>query len=257
MSDTPAVARLAATVLLLRDGPAGLEVFMVERHYAIDFASGALVFPGGRVDAADAAFGDDPAKVLRVAAIRETFEECGILLARPRGTARLVNAAELAGIDARHRARLNKAETTLPAIAAAEGLDLADDLLVPWAHWITPANQAKRYDTHFFLAVAPTDQVGLHDGHESVDSVWITPAAALAGVEAGTYKMVFATHLNLVKLARSATVADAIAAARAAPVVTVQPIPLKHDGGKRLLRLPVEAGYGGPDFEVDLPPAMP
>ena len=270
MTATPPVTpRLAATVMLLRDGAEGLEVFMVVRHYAIDFASGALVFPGGSVDAADRTLAADPVRcpcptgvdaaglVLRVAAIRETFEECGILLARPRGESGLVGAARLAGIDERHRDALHKGAITLAAIAEAEDLVLATEALTPFAHWITPATQSKRFDTHFFLAAAPADQQGLHDGHESVDSVWIHPAAALAGVEGGTYKMVFATQLNLTKLDRSLTAAAAIAAAQASRVVTVLPEGVKTADGKRRLRIPAEADYGGEEFVVDLPPAMP
>ena len=249
-----APAHLASTVLLLRDGAEGLEVFMVVRNYAIDFASGALVFPGGRVDAADHALGDD---VARTAAIRETFEECGILLARRRGSAGLVSAADLAGIAARHRGRLNAGETTMADIAEAEDLALAPDLLVHFAHWITPAAMPKRFDTHFFLAAAPPDQIGAHDGHESVDSLWITPRKALDGTEAGTYKMVFATHLNIQKLARFPTTEAALAFARAAPVITVEPDVLKKPDGSRRLRIPAEADYGGTEFHPDLPAAMP
>jgi 8-oxo-dGTP pyrophosphatase MutT (NUDIX family) len=255
--------------MLLRDGAGGLEVFMVVRHYAIDFASGAIVFPGGSVDAADRALAGDFARcpalpgvdpdglVLRVAAIRETFEECGILLARPQGSAHLVDAARLAGVAARHRAPLARGATTLGAIADAEDIALATEALTPFAHWITPATQAKRFDTHFFLAAAPADQQGLHDGHESVDSVWIRPRDALAGVENGTYKMVFATQLNLQKLDRSGTVAEALAAARASKIVTVLPEGVKTLDGRRRLRIPAEADYGGEEFLVDLPPAMP
>ena len=265
----PAPAHLASTVLLLRDGAEGLEVFMVVRNYAIDFASGALVFPGGRVDRADHGLAADPHRcppprlhhvtelVTKVAAIRETFEECGILLARPQGSPDLVSAERLAGIEARHRDRLNKGETTLAEVVAAEDLILAPDLLVPFAHWITPSAMPKRFDTHFFLAVAPSDQVGVHDGHESVDSVWITPARALAGVADGTYKMVFATHLNIVKLARWATTQAAIETARKTRVVTVEPDVLKLPDGSRRLRIPAEADYGGTEFHPDLPSAMP
>ncbi len=269
MTTEPAPAHLAATVLLLRDGGGGaLEVFMVVRNYAIDFASGALVFPGGRVDKADHGLAADPRRcpppklhhvvdqVTKVAAIRETFEECGILLARPRGQDRLVSAAELAGISERHRARLHKGEITLAEMLAAEDLVLAPDLLVPFAHWITPAAMPKRFDTHFFVAAAPADQIGAHDGHESVDSVWIAPDQAIAGVAAGTYKMVFATHLNIVKLGRFGTADAAMQAARKARVVTVEPEVMRRGDGTRLLLLPAEADYGGTEFLAELPAAI-
>ncbi|HUH13091.1 MAG TPA: NUDIX domain-containing protein, partial [Longimicrobiales bacterium] len=135
MPPPPPEPRPSATILLVRDAPAGLEVFMVQRHHQVDFATGALVFPGGKVDPGDAdpclsgrcqgAAPDALGRALQVAAIRETFEECGVLLARPRGEQRLVSAERLAQIDARYRVPLQRAETTLPAVAEAEDLLLA------------------------------------------------------------------------------------------------------------------------------------
>lgn len=248
----PRPPRLSATVLLVRDGARGLEVFMVERHHQIDFATGALVFPGGQVDEADgdaalaarcAGAGlDEAARVLRVAAIRETFEESGVLLARSRGASGLVDAERLRGIEARHRAALNAGERTLGEIAAAEDLELACDLLVPFAHWITPVFMPKRFDTWFFLVAAPTDQVALHDGHESVDSVWITPGDAEADRSAGRRTIIFPTLLNVRKLGRAATVADALAQARSGPIVTVLPR-VERRGKTPMMVLPADAGY--------------
>ncbi|HVZ10189.1 NUDIX hydrolase [Rhodopila sp.] len=260
---TPATPRPAATILLLRDGPGGLEVFMVVRHHAIDFASGALVFPGGRVDDADHDFASrlgthartGHADAFRVAAIRETFEECGVLLARPAGALSLVGADTLRNVSARHRSALNAGTTGFEAILRQEKLEPATDTLVHFAHWITPANQPKRYDTQFFLAAAPPEHLAVHDGSEAVDSVWINPARALADTLAGRFKLVFATAKNLEKLSRWNSVADALAAARATAVVTVQPHPTKLEDGRRLLRIPAEADYGGTEFIVDLPPA--
>ena len=255
------VARPAATILLLRDGPDGLEVFMVVRHHAIDFASGALVFPGGRVEDSDHAFAaaigaeDIAATAFRLAAIRETFEECGVLLARPRGSDALIGADELRLVEDEHRAKLNAGAIGFDAILSAHALHPATDQLVHYAHWITPAHQPKRYDTQFFLAEAPAEHIAVHDGHESVDSIWITPQAALDGTGAGRFKLVFATQMNLIKLARHATVAEAMANARASTVVTVQPRATKLDATRRKLLIPIEAGYGGSEFIVDLPPA--
>src|ERR1700744_875412 len=127
-----AIARPAATILLLRDGPQGLEVFMVVRHHQIDFASGALVFPGGRVEDADHALAatleprlaiDPPTLPFRVAAIRETFEECGVLLARRRGEAEVVGADLLQQLDTRFRVALDGGTIGLDAVLAAEGLE--------------------------------------------------------------------------------------------------------------------------------------
>ncbi len=259
-----ATARPAATILLLRDGPDGIEVFMVVRHHAIDFAAGALVFPGGRVEESDYSLADEcpnldgldsTALAFRVAAIRETFEECGVLLARPRGQNELIDAATLKRLEDQHRAALNAGSIGFDAVLGSEGLLPASDLLVHFAHWITPANQPKRYDTHFFLAEAPPEHLAVHDGGEAVESVWITPAQALADTEAGRFKLVFATAKNLEKLGRSRTVREAMDAARRSNVVTVQPKGSKLDGTKRLMRIPAEAGYGGSEFIIDNMPA--
>jgi 8-oxo-dGTP pyrophosphatase MutT (NUDIX family) len=261
--------RLASTVMLLRDGANGMEVFMIVRHQGNDFASGALVFPGGRVDpedhdvAADAAVfppqpGMDAATAaLRVAAIRETFEECGVLLARARGDTSLINAARLRDIEAAYRPAMARQERTFGAMLAAENLVLAVDAMVHFAHWITPVHVPKRFDTHFFLAAAPADQVALHDGSEAVDSIWITPASAIDGTQAGKYKLVFPTQMNLQKLARHAPSAAALEAARADRVVTVVPVQERAGDGMRVMRLPLEAGYGGELFEVTNPSSFP
>lgn len=259
-----ATARPAATILLLRDSPRGLEVFMVVRHHAIDFASGALVFPGGRVEDSDHALAasfadkrgmDRTALAFRIAAIRETFEECGVLLARPEGSPDLINAATLKRLEDQHRGALNGGAIGFDAVLGSEELVPAPDLLVHFAHWITPANQPKRYDTQFFLAAAPAEHLAVHDGREAVDSIWITPAKALADAQTGRFKLVFATAKNLEKLGKAATIAEAIHQAQSSKVVTVLPKGTRLEGTKRLLRIPVEAGYGGSEFIVDMPPA--
>jgi 8-oxo-dGTP pyrophosphatase MutT (NUDIX family) len=274
-----AVARPAATILLLRDGadgmpggmpggiPGEMEVFMVVRHHAIDFASGALVFPGGRVDEHDFALAaneelcpnagglDTEAMAFRLAAIRETFEECGVLFARPDRNAPLIGAEALREVERTHRAKLAAGELRFEDVLTAYGLLPATELLTHFAHWITPRNQPKRYDTHFFLANAPAEHLAVHDGEEAVDSVWITPRQALADTEAGRFKLVFATQMNLQKLTPYATAAAAIAAAQNARIVTVLPEVSKIEGGRRTLKIPIEAGYGGAEFQVVNPPA--
>ena len=177
--------RLAATAVILRDGAEGIEAFMVVRHRAIEFASGALVFPGGKVDAQDA----DPAwaelaparfpaeqRALRVAAAREAFEEAGLVLARRRGSPTLLTAEDALRLE-RYRSPLIRGETTFFALLRSEGLTLASELMIPFAHWITPEGLPKRFDTHFFLVAAPVGQLGAHDGSESVEGLWIAPAA--------------------------------------------------------------------------------
>lgn len=253
----PSPARPAATVMLLRDGTEGMEVFMVVRHHQIDFASGALVFPGGRVDPPDRDIAGGPRAgsgaglegarlALRVAGIREAFEECGVLLAHPRGATGLIDAARLRSVAP---------NADFAALLDAEDLVLATELLTPFAHWITPPMMPKRFDTHFFLALAPADQLAVHDGGEAVESVWISPARALAEAVEGRWKLVFPTRLNLQKLARWTVSAAAIEAARAAPIVTVMPEATRTPTGRRM-RIPAAADYGGEVFESVDPPAM-
>ncbi|MDJ0787278.1 MAG: NUDIX hydrolase [Myxococcota bacterium] len=256
-SRTPPLPRPSATILLLRDGPAGLEVFMVQRHHQIDFATGALVFPGGKVDPGDAdprlveraRRGAGPARdafpihvaAIHVAAIRETFEESGVLLARPRGSDALVDAERLSGLDP-EREKLEQGDLTLADLCEREDLELALDLLEPFAHWITPEFMPKRFDTHFFLVPAPKDHLAAHDGRESVDSVWISPREAAADAEAGRRTIIFPTLMNVKKLARSDSVEAALGAARSGPVVTVLPRVEVRDGEKMMV-LPEAAGY--------------
>lgn len=249
----PVASRPASTLLLIRDGATGLEVFVVERHHQIDFAGGATVFPGGKVEAADRdpalrercagaeGLGDE-ALAFRMAAIREAFEECGILLARARGQRSLVTVARLADLLKRFRAEVREHRVSLADLARAEDLELACDLLVPFAHWVTPEFMPKRFDTWFFLVAAPPGQFAAHDGTESVDSAWISPRRALEQADAGQRTIIFPTRMNLAKLARSRTTEQAIAAARASRVVTVLPRLERGDTGI-VLRIPEEAGY--------------
>jgi 8-oxo-dGTP pyrophosphatase MutT (NUDIX family) len=260
-----AKARPASTILLLRDsaGPDGkgeIEVFMMVRHYEIDFNSGALVFPGGAVDPGDHDIAGEPelyvggegldaqALGFRIAAIRETFEESGILLAKPRGSNDLVSAARAAEISAAFRAAPDE-DKIFAKIFSDNGNLLTLDELVPYAHWITPEGMPKRFDTWFFLAAAPPDQVGAHDGKESTDSIWVSPREALAGGESGRFKLPFPTTRNLIKLGKHRAVRDALDDARGKPVITVMPVMTKENGGRQL-RIPAEAGYDGEVFEV-------
>lgn len=241
-------ARLASTVLLLRDGAGGLEVFMVRRHEGIEYLGGSLVFPGGRVDEGDreiAAAYDTlglplESVALRIAAIRETFEEAGVLLARPVGTDHLISTERLADFaHARHA--LHERTLEFADLLRAEKLVLAPDLLVPYAHWITPIGAPKRFDTHFFLVAAPHDQEPLHDGNETVDSRWVTARQALDEAVARQVRIAFPTRMNLQPLLSPATVADALNAARARRVVTVFP---EYDAKGRRVGVPADAGYG-------------
>ncbi len=254
--------RPASTILLLRDGAAGeIEVFMMVRHYEIDFNSGALVFPGGSVDKGDQEIiarpelysggeGLDAGSLsFRIAAIRETFEESGILLARPRGSNSLVEAKRAAEIEGRDRAALCEGKTTFLKVLTDNEMLLALDELVPYAHWITPEGMPKRFDTWFFLAAAPPEQAGAHDGKESTDSIWVSPREALAGGESGRFKLPFPTTRNLIRLGKQSSVRAALNDSEGRKVVTVMPVMTKLNGGRQL-RIPLEAGYDGDVFEV-------
>src|SRR5436190_4430090 len=255
--------RPASTILLLRDatGTDEIEVFMMVRHYEIDFSSGALVFPGGSVDKGDQEIivrpelysggeGLDAAALsFRVAAIRETFEESGILLARSKGSNALVDAKRAAEIEAAHRAALCEGKTTFLDVLTQHEMLLALDELVPYAHWITPEGMPKRFDTWFFLAAAPPEQVGAHDGKESTDSIWVSPREALAGGESGRFKLPFPTTRNLIRVGKQKSVDGALEDSRGKRIVKVMPVMTKLNGGRQL-RIPREAGYDGDVFEV-------
>jgi 8-oxo-dGTP pyrophosphatase MutT (NUDIX family) len=255
--------RPASTILLLRDSKAAkeIEVFMMVRHYEIDFNSGALVFPGGSVDENDNEIiarpelhsggeGLDSAVLsFRIAAIRETFEESGILLARPKGSQALVDAKRAGEIEAAHRADLNDRKTTFLKVLTDNGMVLALDELMPYAHWITPEGMPKRFDTWFFLAAAPPDQLGAHDGKESTDSIWVSPRDALEGGETGRFKLPFPTTRNLIKLGKQGSVKAALDDSQGRSIVTVMPVMTRLNGGRQL-RIPKEADYDGELFEV-------
>jgi len=241
----------SATIMMLRDGPEGLEVFMVVRHHQIDFASGALVFPGGKADPQDYDTAlisriegcptDPDMRAIQVSAIREAFEECGILLAREAGNAGLVDATRLAALEP-YRTTLHDGSVSMKEFLDTEDLKLACQELVHFAHWVTPTMMPKRFDTHFFLAAAPADHLAVHDGHESVDSVWIRPADVLAQAERGERTVIFPTLRNVEKLAGFDSVEAALTATAATEVVRVEPWTERRDGGT-FLCIPSEAGY--------------
>ena len=241
----------AATVLLLRDTDDGMEVFMVVRHHQIDFASGALVFPGGKADPqdfesdlrdlADGANADDKLFAAEVSALRETFEECGILLAKDVQTGAMIDGERLATLQ-KFRQPIVDCELKFADFLRVENLRLQCGELGHFAHWITPAMMPKRFDTHFYVACAPGDQLAVHDGHESVDSVWIRPADALAEAKEGKRTIIFPTLRNIEKLAEYKNVEDALGAC-----VSVTPYPVlpwvEQRDDKKYLCIPPEAGY--------------
>jgi 8-oxo-dGTP pyrophosphatase MutT (NUDIX family) len=252
MSDAKPVAVPvpAATILIVREAANGMEVFMVKRHHQIDFVAGALVFPGGKATKTDfdpalgdycdgmAAFSAEMHGVA-VAAIREAFEESGILFAREKGHDHLIHAEKLATLS-HYRPKLEKGELSMLDMLRAENLRIAGDSLAHFAHWVTPKLMPKRFDTHFFVAAAPQGHIGAHDGRESVDSTWIRPQDAIA--DRKRWNVIFPTKLNLMKLAQSKTPAEAIAAAKKAPPLTVEPWTETGPDGQ-VIRIRDDAGY--------------
>ena len=248
--------RLSATVLILRDGETVPEVLMVERHYQIDFAAGALVFPGGKATDEDSSPGWDDytdgdfgpiQQDARIAAVREAFEESGLLLARPRsgrGTDMPLVGPDVADKLDPFRAAVDRGEQSFLELVRDNDLVLALDSLVHFGHWITPDMMPKRFDTHFYIAPAPPDQIAAHDGRETTDAVWMGAQAALDAEEAGEAVIIFPTRMNLKKLARARSVADAVARFGAEGVVTVLPRATKTEDGEPCLVIPEEAGYG-------------
>ncbi|MEM7079163.1 MAG: NUDIX hydrolase [Pseudomonadota bacterium] len=247
----PATPVPAATILLLREGDPQLEVFMVVRHHQIDFASGALVFPGGKADPQDfdvallpflrGADAREDMRAVQVASIREAFEECGILLARSQGSDAIISGEHLARLqDAREP--LNSGTLPLLDFLTREKLELACDQLTHFAHWITPPMMPKRFDTHFYLAIAPSDHLAVHDGYESVDSVWIQPDQAVAEAAAGKRTVIFPTLRNIEKLGTFQSPGAAIEATAAGDVIPVLPWTEQREDGT-FLCIPPEAGY--------------
>lgn len=248
--------RDAATVMLLRDGSDGLEVCMLQRNLKSDFVGGAYVFPGGGVDPEDAEedleqvfVGRSDADASRlvgvdraglafwVAAIRESFEEAGVLLAVTDDD-RVVSFAdpEVAVRFAVHRADVDSGRRRLAAVCVDEGLRLDVGAIHYFSRWVTPLGAPRRYDTRFFVAAAPAEQVALHDDHEVIGTRWLTPAAALADHEAGRITMIFPTVRTMVALERFGTAAEVLD--HTAGQGAIEPVlPLIEDvgGGMRIV----------------------
>ena len=207
----PVPTRPAATVLLLRDAPQGFEVLMTRRSPAASFAPGAYVFPGGTIDAADAQSHDIAARrttqddlrlTQAIAAIRESFEELGVLLVRRKdGSASA--PADLAALD-RHQ--------SLPGQCRDRGLVLAADEVYVLAHWVTDLDLPRRFDVPFLVARMPPGQTPVADETEQFEPVWVRPADALERHKAGTFFMIFPTIRTLERLAKFDSVGAVLAA---------------------------------------------
>lgn len=253
----PETPRAAATVVLLRDSTAGPEVLLLRRNAQASNMAGVYVFPGGKLDADDATLDADThldqphatlhanlnepdthsatAAGLYVAALREALEECGLLLAEPLGGTSAVNAT-------RARAMLREGQPFAQVLGALQ-LRLQTRQLAPWSRWVTPLAATmgtRRFDTRFFVAQAPADQTALHDNEETTDSVWLAPRAALEQYRDGRIDLAPPQIMSLAHLARHASVASVLDAARRQPPPLILPEPFDHDG-VRVLCYPGDA----------------
>ncbi len=241
----PQVIRHAATVVLLRDGASGLEVFLLQRSAQSDFMAGAYVFPGGKLDQADmqadtlAHLDQSPTQLrailgerdldthtasgLYVAALRETYEECGVLFARGgRGARALLEGNPAVPFD---------------RFMADGSLRLQTRQLLPWSRWITPENPAmasKRFDTRFFLSALPRGQRALHDDRETTASLWLAPRAALEQYWSGELLLAPPQIMSLAHLAHHASVESAMHEARSRRAPRVLPEMFSEDGERHI-----------------------
>ncbi|MFF4774640.1 NUDIX hydrolase [Microtetraspora fusca] len=250
-------ARDAATVVVLRDSP--LEVYLLRRKATMAFAAGAYVFPGGSVDPRDtdhavawagpsprewgAAFAADErtARGLVCAAVRETFEESGVLLAGPSAT---TIVADTTGDDwEADRLALIARGLSFAEFLDRRGLVLRSDLLRPWAHWITPEIETRRFDTRFFVAALPPGQRTRDVGGEADMVAWMPPAAALARGAAREIMLMPPTFTTLTELSGFETVDDVLRADRM--ITTVLPSAAEVDG-EMVLIVPDLGELAGP-----------
>ncbi len=261
----PVPTRDAATVALLRDGAAGLEVFLLRRVVGMAFAGGMTVFPGGGVDARDDevelgwagpepswwaqrfATSVDTARQLVCAAVRETFEECGVLLAG------LTPETVVADTSSYGRARqgLVDRELSLAQFLAEQQLVLRADLLRPWAHWITPPEEPRRYDTRFFIAALPGGQIADGVSTEASDAGWQRPAEAIGDWQSGLRGLLPPTWVTLSEFGAYASVAEVLAAERMIEPVMPRVI---RDGDVLRVALPGDERYPSATGHLDSAP---
>jgi 8-oxo-dGTP pyrophosphatase MutT (NUDIX family) len=255
---TPAPPRPAATVLLVRDSADGPEVLLLRRHGRSGFAAGAWVFPGGTVDEADRDLSlverlegptpmqwadrlgvSDPAEALAfvTAAIREAFEETGILLARVADDA--TNPGGRESLDVARRALL-AGVVALRQVIVTRSLLLSGEQLLYLAHWITPEPEPRRYDTRFFMARVPPEAVCTPHEAEMTESVWLTARGAVHYFELGSLKMLPPTVHTLRRLAGFPSVDEIFAALADEPVPMIMPAMRVVPGGVTI-ELPPDA----------------
>lgn len=262
----PAPIKRASTVIVLRESARGPEVFMVRRTFTIAFMAGAHVFPGGRVDeledAADESWCDLPSgdAAMRwpdmsfgVSAARELFEEAGVLIARlPGGAIVPIEAGEARARFEGHRVAVHDKARRFREVLQAEALRLALNDFVPFAHWVTPPLETRRFDTWFFLARVPPAQRPVHDGVESVESAWFRPADALKACLDGEIHLPPPTWATLRELESWPSTDAAFEWAAARQVVERQPL-LVEGHGTREIFLPGDPRHPSsekPSFET-------
>jgi 8-oxo-dGTP pyrophosphatase MutT (NUDIX family) len=229
----------AATVMLLREtSELGVEVFMMRRTTKAAFAGGMYVFPGGAVDAEDSSY--------EIAAIRECFEEAGVLLART-STGTTVRFDDPVSHErfTGYRHVVHAGERSMTSVLTAENLVAQSDELLWVAHWVTPYGEVRRFDTRFFVVAMPDDQIPLHDDKETVGSLWVTPKDALHRARAGELLMLPPTTANLEFLAAHSSVDEIMAAARTigTPPKLLPKVKWRDDGRIDALLMPGDAGY--------------
>ncbi len=249
--------RMASTVMLLRDsvranGTSEVEVFMVRRVVQSEFMPDIYVFPGGSVSDDDriaertegiyesvTPSRSDPegrtalGNGVRAAAIRELFEEANVLLAHREGTVLAIDEESVTRF-ANYRQAFNERKGSLIEMARAEHLVLATNSLAYFAHWITPEGMPKRFDTHFFLAVAPAEQEALYDNLETSDGVWISPQDAIAQFEQKKFPIAFPTFHQLRDLSAFHTAQEAMLATETRHVPTHTPTLTTKDGATHI-----------------------
>ncbi len=260
----PVVARDAATVVLARDAPAGVAVLLLERHGSSRMAPGAFAFPGGRVEPSDAPPDADrlcrrltaeaaaailsdvtpPERAIGfwIAALREAFEETGLLLAHDRDGAPVAPDARAAARLAESRQRCRADSGAFRALLLEEGLRLATDRMAYWAHWITPEERPVRYDTRFFVAAALPHGAVDPDGVEVVGFRWLTPEAALAQHRAGDLTLPGVTQEILASVGAYPSVAALLAGAPSREIRPIRPRIVIRDGQETIL-LPDDPGW--------------
>lgn len=263
MTDVIAQPVDASTVILVRHGiPIGSpwQCFMLRRHVKSEFAADVFVFPGGKVDEADrspeaaevvddrltavaaTAGSEESWRVLKLAAIREMFEEAGVLLAYRDGGQLVRFEGPEAARFAEYRVAMQRGKISMVAMAREAGLRLAADVLQPYSRWITPESLPRRYDTRFFVTEMPEAQEPLHDALETTDSIWISPKLALERYRQGEFPLVFATEKHLERMAHHHSLEEMLATVSPVDLTPVMPKIVQTAGEKRFL-LPGDAEY--------------